>query len=91
MLAIMPAGCIRTVQLFEAKLVEAELVTMTLPELGGIEPDYCFYITHWQQVQGMRRIDWQSCPPPDLAIEVDVTAIVRSPITSPIKFPKSGC
>jgi Uma2 family endonuclease len=49
-------------------------ITMTLPESGGIEPDYCFYITHWKQVQGMRRIDWQSSPPPDLVIEVDVTS-----------------
>lgn len=48
-------------------------VTMKLPERGGIEPDYCFYIDNWQAVRGMRRIDWERQPPPDLVIEVDVT------------------
>lgn len=49
-------------------------ITMKLPEQGGIEPDYCFYINRWESVQGMRRIDWQQQPPPDLVIEVDVTS-----------------
>jgi Uma2 family endonuclease len=49
-------------------------ITMSLPEISGIEPDYCFYIENWQQVQGKNRIDWQNDPPPDLAIEVDVTS-----------------
>jgi Uma2 family endonuclease len=49
-------------------------ITMSLPEISGIEPDYCFYIENWQQVQGKDRIDWQNDPPPDLAIEVDVTS-----------------
>jgi Uma2 family endonuclease len=49
-------------------------VTMKLPERGGIEPDYCFYIENWQAVQGKRRIDWEIDPPPDLVIEVDVTS-----------------
>jgi Uma2 family endonuclease len=49
-------------------------VTMTLPEESGIEPDYCFYIDNWQAVSGKKRIDWQSDPPPDLVIEVDVTS-----------------
>lgn len=48
-------------------------VTIRLPERGGIEPDYCFYIDNWQAVRGMRRIDWEQAPPPDLVIEVDVT------------------
>jgi Uma2 family endonuclease len=49
-------------------------VTMTLPESGGIEPDYCFYIEHLAQVRGKTRIDWQTEPPPDLVIEIDVTS-----------------
>ncbi len=32
-------------------------VTMELPEESGIEPDYCFYIEHWQAVSGKERID----------------------------------
>ncbi|NJN30859.1 MAG: Uma2 family endonuclease [Synechococcales cyanobacterium RM1_1_8] len=49
-------------------------VTMDLPEESGIEPDYCFYIDNWEAVSGKERIDWQVDPPPDLAIEVDVTS-----------------
>jgi Uma2 family endonuclease len=49
-------------------------VTMTLPEVSGIEPDYCFYIDNWPAVSGKKRIDWQQDPPPDLVIEIDVTS-----------------
>jgi len=49
-------------------------ITIELPEVGGIEPDYCFYIDNWQAVVGKDRIDWQLDPPPDLAIEIDVTS-----------------
>ncbi|XGV95973.1 MAG: Uma2 family endonuclease [Leptolyngbya sp. BL-A-14] len=49
-------------------------VTMELPEESGIEPDYCFYIDHWQAVLGKRRIDWRVDPPPDLVLEIDVTS-----------------
>lgn len=49
-------------------------VTMELPESSGIEPDYCFYIEHWQAVSGKERIDWSTDPPPDLVLEVDVTS-----------------
>ncbi len=48
-------------------------ITMSLSEVSGIEPDYCFYIENWQKVQGKDRIDWHNDPPPDLAIEIDVT------------------
>lgn len=49
-------------------------VTMELPEESGIEPDYCFYIDHWEAVSGKRRINWSLDPPPDLALEIDVTS-----------------
>jgi Uma2 family endonuclease len=49
-------------------------ITMELPQVGGIEPDYCFYIDNWQAVVGKDRIDWQVDPPPDLVIEIDVTS-----------------
>ncbi|NJM47420.1 MAG: Uma2 family endonuclease [Alkalinema sp. RU_4_3] len=49
-------------------------ITMTIPEESGIEPDFCFYINNWQAISGKQRIDWQQDPPPDLVIEVDVTA-----------------
>lgn len=49
-------------------------VTMDLPEESGIEPDYCFYIDHWEAVSGKERIDWRNDPPPDLVLEIDVTS-----------------
>ena len=49
-------------------------VTMELPEESGIEPDYCFYIDHWEAVSGKERIDWQNDPPPDLVLEIDLTS-----------------
>ncbi len=32
-------------------------ITMDCPEVGGIEPDSCFDIDHWQAVAGKDRID----------------------------------
>ena len=49
-------------------------ITMDLPEVSGIEPDYCFYIDNWQAAVGKDRIDWQVDPPPDLVVEIDVTS-----------------
>ena len=49
-------------------------ITMTVPESSGLEPDYCFYIDNWPAISGKQRINWQQDPPPDLAIEVDVTS-----------------
>jgi Uma2 family endonuclease len=49
-------------------------ITMELPDVGGIEPDYCFYIDNWQAVVGKDRINWEIDPPPDLVIEIDVTS-----------------
>ena len=40
----------------------------------GIEPDDCFYIQNYAQMIGKDRVDLTIDPPPDLAIEVDVTS-----------------
>jgi Uma2 family endonuclease len=40
----------------------------------GIEPDQCFYIHNEQRVRGHSRIDLAIDPPPDLALEIDVTS-----------------
>jgi Uma2 family endonuclease len=40
----------------------------------GIEPDDCFYIANAIQMVGKDRVDLAIDPPPDLAIEVDVTS-----------------
>lgn len=41
---------------------------------SGVEPDQCFYIQHHELMRGRRRVDLSVDPPPDLAIEVDVTS-----------------
>jgi Uma2 family endonuclease len=41
---------------------------------AGIEPDNCFYIQNYRSMIGKRRLDLTVDPPPDLAIEVDVTS-----------------
>ncbi len=40
----------------------------------GVEPDECFYIQNYQAVIGKDRLDLTIDPPPDLAIEVDLTS-----------------
>lgn len=40
----------------------------------GIEPDNCFYIQNYRLMIDKRRLDLTVDPPPDLALEVDVTS-----------------
>ena len=40
----------------------------------GIEPDNCYWIRSAPQLQGKRELDLRVDPPPDLAIEIDVTS-----------------
>ena len=40
----------------------------------GIEPDNCFYIQNEAAVRGKDRLDLTVDPPPDLALEIDVTS-----------------
>ncbi|MDJ1177846.1 Uma2 family endonuclease [Roseofilum sp. BLCC_M91] len=63
-------------------------VTMQLPEESGIEPDYCFYIDHWQAVSGKERIDWLHDPPPDLVLEIDVTSYSDAQDYLPYRVPE---
>lgn len=39
----------------------------------GLEPDKCFYIGNEPAIRGKTRLDLRVDPPPDLAIEIDVT------------------
>jgi Uma2 family endonuclease len=40
----------------------------------GLEADQCFYIENEAKVRGQKRIDLSIDPPPDLAIEIDITS-----------------
>lgn len=48
--------------------------TFKKPKAAGLEPDTCFYIRHAEQIRSHLRIDLDHDPPPDLAIEADVTS-----------------
>jgi len=40
----------------------------------GLEPDNCYWIANAPAVQGRRELDLRIDPPPDLAMEIDVTS-----------------
>jgi Uma2 family endonuclease len=63
-------------------------ITLELPDVGGIEPDYCFYIDNWQAAVGKDRIDWKVDLPPDLAIEIDVTSFTSELDFLPFNVPE---
>lgn len=42
--------------------------------IQAVEPDTCFYIQNYEAVIGKTRIDLTVDPPPDLAIEIDITS-----------------
>ena len=43
------------------------------PMAQAIEADTCFYIENYQAVIGKNRLDLSIDPPPDLAVEIDIT------------------
>ncbi len=47
--------------------------TFKQENIAGIEPDACFYIQNYQLMITRRRLE-SNDPPPDLAIEIDVTS-----------------
>lgn len=40
----------------------------------AVQPDACFYIQNYRSVIGKQRLDLSIDPPPDLAIEIDITS-----------------
>lgn len=52
-------------------------ITLKRINQQGIEPDYCFYIDNRTEILGKERIDLETDPPPDLAIEIDLTCTTK--------------
>ena len=52
-------------------------VTLKRINRQGIEPDYCFYIDNRDRILGKERIDLETDPAPDLAIEIDLTSTTK--------------
>lgn len=48
--------------------------TLKRPQIAGIEPDTCFYIQNADRMRGCTDLNLSNYPPPDLAIEADVTS-----------------
>lgn len=55
---------------------------------AGLEPDTCFYIKNSEQVRSLQRIDLEINPPPDLAIETDVTSKTTLEAYEAVKVPE---
>jgi Uma2 family endonuclease len=54
----------------------------------GIEPDDCFYIQNEAAVRGKKRLDLTVDPPPDLALEIDVTSRTHPSIYEALGVPE---
>lgn len=54
----------------------------------GLEPDQCFYIGNELVIRGKKRIDLTVDPPPDLALEIDVTSRTHPSIYEALKVPE---
>jgi Uma2 family endonuclease len=49
--------------------------TLKRPSIAGVEPDTCLYIQNVPSVRGCTDLNLDNYPPPDLAIESDVTSL----------------
>lgn len=54
----------------------------------GIEPDNCFYIQNEAAVRGKNRLDLTVDPPPDLALEIDITSRTHPNIYEALAVPE---
>lgn len=55
---------------------------------AGLEPDECFYIQNNVAMRGIRKLDMNIDPPPDLAIEVDVTSKTKFDVYRTLGVPE---
>ncbi|HIK04846.1 MAG TPA: Uma2 family endonuclease [Trichormus sp. M33_DOE_039] len=62
------------VEELELEIKSAGSTTLKLPlARRGIEPDNCYYIQNELRVRGKEKLNLETDPPPDLAIEIDIT------------------
>lgn len=56
----------------------------------GLEPDTCFYVSNVAAIIGKDRIDLAEDPPPDIAVEVDISSpsIRKLPIYEEMRVPE---
>lgn len=58
------------------------------PQTVGIEPDDCFYIDRYEAVLGKTQLDLETDPPPDLAIESDLTSKTQLEAYTQLQVPE---
>lgn len=58
---------------------------------AGIEPDDCFYIQNCSRMIGKKRLDLTIDPPPDLAIEIDLTSKTQISAYAALKVAEVWC
>lgn len=60
---------------------------------SGLEADNCFYFQNEAMIRGKLNIDLAQDPPPDLALEIDVTSksLARLPIYARLGIPELWC
>ncbi len=63
-------------------------ITLKRFEQKGLEPDACFYIQNRKAILKKERIDLAVDPPPDLAIEVDLTSSTQPEDYQEIRVPE---
>lgn len=54
----------------------------------GIEPDDCFYIQNESKVRGKKKLDLTIDPPPDLALEIDITSRTHPSLYASLGVPE---
>ena len=59
----------------------------------GFEPDNCYYVQHEPQMWNKKKINFKTDPPPDLAIEVEVTRklLNKTEIYAAFRVPELWC
>ncbi|OKH19558.1 Uma2 family endonuclease [[Limnothrix rosea] IAM M-220] len=62
--------------------------TFKKDSLQGLEPDQCFYIANEAKIRGKGRIDLATDPPPDLALEIDITSRTHPAIYAALGVPE---
>lgn len=60
---------------------------------AGVEPDNCFYFQNEAKIRGKLQFNLEQDPPPDLALEIDVTSksLSRFPIYARLGVPEIWC
>ncbi|NEQ98271.1 MAG: Uma2 family endonuclease [Cyanothece sp. SIO2G6] len=63
-------------------------ITLKQLQQKGVEPDHCFYVQNREALLGQEQIDLAIDPPPDLAVEMDLTSLTQASDYNEIGVPE---